>query len=321
LDVVEALRVVQAVLYVGLAVAATRIWRRDRGRPAAYLAAAFVALGTATALGFVLRRVDPDDLQYLRDLNSVLVLAFPWLLAAFAWSFTHRRLPRWLQAAGVVQGALAVVVLLLPPLGEAGDRTTAAAVFVLVAVAVWVALVVAAAVPLWRGGRSRHRVVRIRTRAMAAGAVTLGFVLIASVRPAPDGHDRARARRGDRSGAAILFGIGYVPPRAAAVVVAAAARRTHPGHADRADRRVDPRGRRRPRWRRPSPRCTAAARSSSSRPAGCSPPPGSTRTGSRRSPSASAAARTTPASTASRWRATASRSAPPLRPVVRRLGT
>jgi signal transduction histidine kinase len=213
LDVVEALRAVQAVLYVGLAVAATRIWRRDRGRPAAYLAAAFVALGTATALGFPLRRLEPDDLQYVRDLNSALVLAFPWLLAAFAWSFTRPRLPRWLQVAGGVQGALVVTVLLLPPLGEAGDRTTTAAAFVLLAVVVWVALVVAAAVPLWRGGRSRHRVVRIRTRAMAAGAISLGFVLIASA-TVPQTDTSALVIALVTASAAILFGIGYVPPRA-----------------------------------------------------------------------------------------------------------
>lgn len=212
MDAAEGLRLVQAALYVGLAVAATRVWRRDRGRPAAYLAAAFVALGTVTALGVLLRQYEPDELMVLRDLNVVLLLSFSWLLAAAVWSFTHRRLPRWLQVAGVVLGGVALLGFVLPPLGQAGDRPAAAQVYVVVALVIWLTLLVAAAVRLWRAGDERQRVVRARTRAMAAGAFGIGIVLVVNANiPQTPGISVLFSLLTIAS--AILFAIGYVPPR------------------------------------------------------------------------------------------------------------
>jgi signal transduction histidine kinase len=212
LEAAEGLRLVQAAMYVGLAVAATRVWRRERGRPAAYLAAAFVALGAVTAIGVFLRRFEPDELQVLRDLNVVLLLSFAWLLAAAVWSFVHRQLPRWLRAAGVLLGAIALLSFALPPLGQPGERSVVAQLYVLAALVVWLTLLLAAAVRLWRAGDQRQRVVRARTRAMAAGAVGIGLVLIASanVQQSP-GVSVTFSLLTITS--AVLFGIGYVPPR------------------------------------------------------------------------------------------------------------
>lgn len=212
MDLVEVMSLVQAVLYVGLALAATRVWQRDRGRPAAYLAAAFVAIGLVTATGALLRRTEPDEFLLVRDLTVMLILSFPWLLAAFAWSFSRPRLPRWLRLAGVVQATLALTVLFMPPLGSPGDRPTLATVYVLSALVLWLALTGAAAARLWFAGARQHRVVRIRTGAMAAGAVTLGVILIAG---ATVEQTRTIALALDlvAIAAAALFGIGYVPPR------------------------------------------------------------------------------------------------------------
>lgn len=211
MDTVELLRVGEAVLYTTLGVAALRMWWRDRTGSAAYLALAFIALAVVTTFGWARARYGIDDISWLADLNGTLLLAFAWLLAAFAWSFQGRRPPRWLQAAGIVQLVLAVTLFLLPPLGAAGQRTGLVRVFVLVALAAWLALVVAAAIRLWSAD-PRQRVVRARTRSMAVGAFTLGAVLAVSV-TVPQTGWLAITLAIVMLLAGLLFAAGFAPPK------------------------------------------------------------------------------------------------------------
>ena len=55
--------------------------------------------------------------------ESAGALVFPWLLAAFAWSF-DRRLPLWLVASGGAIVVVAIWVLVLPSLPPAGQPRT-----------------------------------------------------------------------------------------------------------------------------------------------------------------------------------------------------
>lgn len=205
------LRITQAVVYAALGVAAVRTWRRARTRPALYLALAFLALAVVITLARVSARTGLDDVPWLSDASVALVLAFPWLLAAFAWSFEDPRPPRWLQLAGAVQLALAVVVFFLPPLGTAGQRPREAMVFVLLVVILWLLLVVAASTRLWHAAPDPGAI-RTRTRAMAVAAFTLGVVLAVSA-TVPDTGALTTAEVLITIVAGVLFGLGFAPPR------------------------------------------------------------------------------------------------------------
>jgi signal transduction histidine kinase len=209
LSVTVVLQWVQATLFVALAAAALTSFARQRSAPAAYVAAAFAAMGGATLSGRVTDVAGVEPPELIGDLTLVAVVAFPWLLAAFAWSFSGR-LPTWLRVAGVATAVLAVVAFPLPPLGDAPDRTQIAQLYVAAVLVSWLLLTAAAAGHLWMAGRGQ-RVVRARTRLLALGAVVLALALLVA------------GTGGDSDGltilvnvaaisSALLFAAGLAPP-------------------------------------------------------------------------------------------------------------
>lgn len=176
LSLIVLLQWVQATLFAALAVVALISFARHRSAPAGYVAAAFAALGAATLTSRLTDTMGAEPPELLGDLTLVAVVAFPWLLAAFAWSFSGR-LPNWLRAAGVATIALALTAFPLPPVGDAPDRSDVVQLYVAAVLATWSVLTLAAAVHLWRAGRGQ-RVVRARTRLLALGAVILALALL-----------------------------------------------------------------------------------------------------------------------------------------------
>ncbi len=207
------LEIVQAVVFLGAAVAAFRVWFAHRGRPAAFLAAAF---GTIGLVLFVNRLLPAEgggsDLSLLRDLVTIGLGAFPWLLALFAWSF-EPRLPRWLLGAGAPVVVLGAWVLWLPPAALAGaSRSAAGRAFVVAFIAVWVVLAGAAAVRLWRAGGTQP-LVRARMRSMSIGVLVLTAALLLAGAIPDRGSLLATVTTGLTIVSACLFVAGFAPPR------------------------------------------------------------------------------------------------------------
>jgi hypothetical protein len=176
LQVIVVLQWVQAALFTLLAAAALTSFARHRSAPAGYVAAAFAALGAATLSTRLTDAAGATPPEFVGDLTLAAVVTFPWLLAAFAWSFSGR-LPTWLRATGVATALLALLAFPLPPLNDAPDRTQIEQLYVATVLVAWLLLTAAAAVHLWRAGRGQG-VVRARTRLLALGAVVLALALI-----------------------------------------------------------------------------------------------------------------------------------------------
>jgi signal transduction histidine kinase len=209
LQVVVVLQWVQAVLFTALAVAALTSFARHRSAPAGYVAAAFAALGAATLSTRLTDAAGATPPEFVGDLTLAAVVTFPWLLAAFAWSFSGR-LPMWLRAAGVATALLALLAFPLPPLGDAPDRGQVEQLYVAAVLVVWPVLTLAAAAHLWRAGRGQG-VVRARTRLLALGAVLLALALLVAG-TARDSEALAILVNVAAIASALLFSAGVAPP-------------------------------------------------------------------------------------------------------------
>lgn len=209
MDLVEVLLWVQAALFVGLAAAALGTALQQRTAPTRYAAAAFVGLALAAGIGRAATFRGTSSPAVLDDLTLVVLVAFPWFLTAFAWSFTGR-LPAWLRTAGVMTVALAILAVPLPPLGDVTDRSWIVHGYVAAALVLWVALSGAAAARLWLAGAGQ-RVVRARTRLLATASVVLaGALMVAGVTP-PNAPLSVGVTTATLA-AALLFVVGFAPP-------------------------------------------------------------------------------------------------------------
>lgn len=210
--VVEVLRNLQLLVFLGAVVAALRIWWLSRSRPAALLAVTFATLGGTLLLSRSLPESGDATVEVLRDVVLVGLLAFPWLLALFAWSF-ESRFPRWLLAAGVAVAGLSVWALLLPPLADASPAARRA--FLVVFVGVWVLFGLTAAGRLWRAGGSQP-LVRARMRLMAVGAIALTLAILVAGFGAGGGTVAALpvVTNGLAIVSALMFVAAFAPPRA-----------------------------------------------------------------------------------------------------------
>jgi signal transduction histidine kinase len=191
---------VRTLAVVAVALTTLWLWARMRTRPAAFLAAAFAAL----ALVVVLPHTGATDVDGVREASVVVLLTFPWLMAAFAWSF-EGRLPVALWAAASAVGLVAGWALF----GAVLDDAAVASSFVVSFVGLWTVLSVAAAWKLAHAG-GPYPLVRARVRTLAGGLVVLNVTLLLV---AFDGQPL-----GDAGitvllvGSCLLFLAGFVPP-------------------------------------------------------------------------------------------------------------
>jgi signal transduction histidine kinase len=197
--------------FVALTIAAVLHLRRRRSRPASYLVVAFgIMAGVLVSGRLALSSLDGIG-PTVSKVTVVALAAFPWLLAAFAWSF-ERRQPRWLRAAGVAVVGLGLFGATMSPLPEPADRSLVEELYVLVFIGVWGALLVAAAVRLWTAG-GRQRLVRARMRLMAAGMLSMTVALFVAV--GGSGSDDVIVRGLAQLlvvASAALFVAGFAPP-------------------------------------------------------------------------------------------------------------
>ena len=159
-----ALRNAQLVVFSLLAASATWQYLRRRATPARHLAVAFGVLAGGLAAARVAALLDGRAAEALVLVAVIAVVSFPWLLAAFAWSF-EGRLPRWLRLSWVAVAAVAALYVLADPgATPGGDRDGDDIVFLVGFLIAWLVPSVATAARLLAAGGSNSRIVRARMR-------------------------------------------------------------------------------------------------------------------------------------------------------------
>ena len=178
---VELVGYVNQALFVFLGLVCFVQWRRRGGRPAAWLAVAFGALGGATALGVLLPKgSDGTWATWLEKVVIVALLLFPYLLCRFAASLEP--LPRWASRSAHGLTAVVVISVLAVPVlpAETGQRPVWFVAFVVAVLSQWTVLSLLVVVRLWRAGRAQARAVQYRVRGLSLASAGLNVAIVMS---------------------------------------------------------------------------------------------------------------------------------------------
>ena len=215
-EAVDALAVVQLVLYLALAVLAGARWAARRGAARGWVFATFGVLATVVIAGQLL----PEEpagatLWAVKALVAALAL-FPYFLHRFAETFGPSSKPmRW--ASNLLTLAAAGGIFLFDDLPGAGEpRPFAFQVYAMVILAQWVFLMGRVSARLWRGGRGRGTIARRRMRTLSLGVAAMAFALVIAVFAPSTEPDNPGAVQLVTSllalVAAPLFLVGVAPP-------------------------------------------------------------------------------------------------------------
>jgi len=209
-----------ALIFILLAVASVREYRRGRGAAAAWAATAFVTLGAVAALAFLPSKQGDaiyDTLAWqalVRFVIGVLVL-FPYFLYRLAATFrpASRFVRRSLDILtfGLIAGFVAAPRL--PGPGE--HRPAWLGLYTIVFIAQWTATSAYAAASLWIAGRGRPTAARYRMRLLAGGTAALNVtILVSSFLPQRGPNNPNAVIQIIELAIGLAFFIGLAPPRA-----------------------------------------------------------------------------------------------------------
>jgi PAS domain S-box-containing protein len=203
----EALELLSAVAYAGLAVIAFAQWLRQRTHAAAWLAATFGTIGGVVLAG----RVLPDRHWAQVALVSLIVL-FPYFLYRFMATFVPQRRP--IEVAAAVLTASTVLSAFFVGDFDTDDASSALIVLLILLAVQWGSLSLIVAVNLWRGGRNQPTVARRRMQVLALGATGLVLTIILAELAAPADDPAAIEIVVQLLGlaSAVLFLLGFAPP-------------------------------------------------------------------------------------------------------------
>lgn len=179
------LEIVRMFAFLAALVAAFLVWRRQRhGRSSTYVLSAV----TSILLVFVITLLPSDAplADAISRANPLLIMGFPALLLAFAWSF-DARLPGWVRAT-IGLAMIVAASLVIVPAGPADERSTTQAILVASYLAVWTLLAVLAAARLWTAAGGSRPVV-LRLRLLSIGVLLFNVALFGAVFPTPAGLD------------------------------------------------------------------------------------------------------------------------------------
>jgi signal transduction histidine kinase len=178
---VDALAVVQLVLFLILAAVASFRWFQRGGVARAWMAATFVDLGGVVLLG---RFLSQTSHSAGADLQRKVVLAFLFLFPYFLYRFgaTFRRPSKAMEVfAGALTLAAAGGGFLFRRVPIAGDpRPRSMAIYLVVVITQWTVLSIVVAAWLWAGGRGQPTVARRRMRTLSLGAIGLALAIVIS---------------------------------------------------------------------------------------------------------------------------------------------
>lgn len=209
-SLVETLRWVVRVAFVGLAVLALYQWSRLRSRAAGWLSITFGVLAAALIISVL--DIDPDasTASFITHKFQVsLLVLFPYALYRFMRTFLRAR-----RDVGVLVNVLtasALLAIIVTPLPVSLEDPTAwyQSAIVYLVIVQFGAVSLLAAGRLWWAGYRLPPVARGRMRTLAVGAVTLASALFLAPLDAPGIAALVQAMA---LISAILFYIGFVPP-------------------------------------------------------------------------------------------------------------
>jgi signal transduction histidine kinase len=180
----EATRIVNALMFGGLAVGSLVLWGRRRDGATAWLAGALVCLGVGTLVGLVLPDSSAVPLTgwqlWVGKVGVLLpIIVYPYCLLRFAASFDRRRvLPR---VAGVITALVALAMLAFPYFPASGPRPWWFTVWLGAFVVQWVGSSLVAAVRLIRGGSREPAVTGRRMQLLGLAATALSVAILLSL--------------------------------------------------------------------------------------------------------------------------------------------
>lgn len=204
----EALELLSAVAYAGLAVIAFGQWLRQRTHAAAWLAATFGTIGGVALVG----RVLPEDQHWVQVGLVALLVLFPYLLYRFMATFVPQR--RAVEVGAAVLTALTVLSAFFVGDFDTEESPTPLLVLLVLLAVQWGTLSLLVALNLWRGGRNQPTVARRRMRVLALGAtgLVLTIVLAELTAGADDEAVIEIVVQLLGLGSAVLFLLGFAPP-------------------------------------------------------------------------------------------------------------
>lgn len=210
MDAVAVLRGVQLVAFMALGIAALLVWRRQRNRPSAWLAAAFSVLALVVVVSRAGGIVESEFLSsWVSRITIVLLVVFPYALLRFsAWG---RRNPRVALPAEIATGAIALTAFLVTPFPEPADRMLGHNLWLVGLLLLWTVETAITVYRMWRAGRE-ERLVRPRMRLMAWAAAVLNIALLLAA--AGSGMAWIAVTTQILAiASALLFFLGFVAPR------------------------------------------------------------------------------------------------------------
>jgi signal transduction histidine kinase len=211
---VEALRWVQTVGFLAVAVWALDRWRRKHDDQTRWLAATFASLGFVVLGGRIFD--DPDGLTAVVVANVLIgvLVAFPYLLVRFLDSFEPVPTPVR-RAVGIGVLVMIVATPLIDVVGnaEASSPSPAFTVYSLAIAASWLVVLPAVAVRFWRAGRQQPTLPRRRLQLLSVGVALLAVALAMTVADGDEGGVGSIAIQALAVGVVALFLIGFAPPR------------------------------------------------------------------------------------------------------------
>ncbi|HVF11568.1 MAG TPA: ATP-binding protein [Actinomycetota bacterium] len=213
-DLVEVIGYINNALYVALAVAAFRSWRRQGGSSSAWVAATFGTLATIAAVSLILG----DDAEgTAADIATTIVLIgiafFAYALYRFTASLRGPS-PTIDKLAMAATGAVMLFTLFLGEIPEEGEpRTTKFQIYLIALLLQWGGLLVTVAVRLWRAGKGQPTLARRRMRLLSLASVGMTLILVVGAAQT----DQAATAVDVVSGlmatlSVIFFFLGFTPP-------------------------------------------------------------------------------------------------------------
>lgn len=179
----EVLRVVQLVVFGGLALLTIFRFMRRRGPAEAWLAGIFSILGGIVAIGFLISEEPTGSLadQLFRKSLLAVLLLFPYMLFRFATAMDPAPRLVTLISNGLTVAACLMPFALGPIPGPGAVRSMSWGSYAGLLVVQWLFTSVAAGTMLWRRGRGQPTVVRKRMRFLSLGTYGLAFGIVVSV--------------------------------------------------------------------------------------------------------------------------------------------
>lgn len=213
-DVLEVLNYINNFLYVTLAVAAFRSWRRQGGAASAWVAATFATLAAIGIVSLLFPQDESDtELNLITILTLFGIVFFPYGLYRFTSALrkSSPAIDRLALGATLVVG---VWTLFLGDLPEAGEpRPLSFQIYVLALLVQWGGLLVTVAVRLWGAGKGQPTLARRRMRVLSLGSIGMTLALvIAGTQSNGEETGVSLITSLLATGSVLFFFLGFAPP-------------------------------------------------------------------------------------------------------------